>query len=101
MLKHWFEAGQIVYYNKYVDDILTIFNQEKTDENQICTRINKLHQHLEFKPTKEDNGKINHLDLPININDDALTIEIYRKPTNTYPTMHYASNHPMEHKIAA
>jgi hypothetical protein len=52
-IKHWTEKGEIVYYNRYVDDI--IFDNEKTSENQICTYLNFFHKQLEFKPTKGEN----------------------------------------------
>jgi hypothetical protein len=46
-IKHWTEKGEIVYYSRYVDDI--IFDNEKTSENQICTYLNFFHKQLEFK----------------------------------------------------
>jgi len=39
--------------------------------------------------------------LTINRHTNHITIEIYRKPTSSDTTIHYTSNHPMEHKIAA
>jgi len=53
-IKHWTEIGEIIYYNRYVDDI--IFGNEKINENQICTYLNFFRIQLEFKPTKEENG---------------------------------------------
>lgn len=46
------ETGEIIYYNRYDDDIFIIFDNEKTSENQICTHLNFFHKQLEFKPRK-------------------------------------------------
>jgi hypothetical protein len=69
-----------------VNDI--IFDNEKTSENQICTYLNFFHKQLEFKPTKEENGLINCLDLTINRHTNHINIEINRKPTSTDTTLH-------------
>jgi hypothetical protein len=46
-------------------------------------------------------GRINYRDLIINRNDNSIAIETFKKPTSIDTTMHFASNHPMEHKMAA
>jgi len=80
--------------------MLIIFDIKRTNENQICTYLNSFHK-LELKPTQETNVLINYLDLTINRHPDHNALETYRKPTNTNTTIHYTSNHPMEHKIVA
>jgi len=49
----------------------------------------------------EVNKIINNLDILIQTNNDGITIEIYRKPTETGTVIHLTSNHPFEHKISA
>jgi hypothetical protein len=56
---------------------------------------------IEFKPIQEENGRIIHLALTVNRHTDHFTVEKYRKPTSIDTTIHYTSNHPMEHKMAA
>jgi hypothetical protein len=56
---------------------------------------------MEFKMTKEETSTISFLDLQIKRNQKQLMINIYRKPTTTDTTIHYKSNHPMEHKLLA
>ena len=56
---------------------------------------------MRFNPTCKTNNTINFLDLQITRNTHKLEINIYQKPTTTDTTIHYASNHPMEHKTAA
>jgi hypothetical protein len=37
IIKHWLETKEIVYYKRYVDDILIIFDQNRSDVNTINT----------------------------------------------------------------
>jgi uncharacterized protein (UPF0297 family) len=93
MIKHWVETGEITCYRRYVDDIIIIFDQNKTDENTITNCMNNIHEHLEFKLTTEENNKINCLDLSIHRNNQGLQIGIYRKPTQTQPYILHPTTH--------
>ena len=42
ILKHIFEMKAIIYYKRYVDDILTIFNSTTIREEQIMNTINNI-----------------------------------------------------------
>jgi hypothetical protein len=37
-----------MYYKRYVDDILIIFDQNETDEKTILNHMNSIDKHLEF-----------------------------------------------------
>jgi hypothetical protein len=50
--------------------------------------------------TTEVNNTINYLDISIRRNIINITIELYRKPTETGTVIHFKTNHPHEHKIA-
>ena len=89
------------YYKKYVDDILIIFDQNKTDGKTIMNHMNNIDKHLEFKLSEEENIAINYLDLSIHRNTDNIGIGIYRKPTHTDVTIQFSSNHLDQHKLAA
>jgi retron-type reverse transcriptase len=67
-IKHWIESQKIVYYKRYVDDILIIFDQHITNETTITSVINNINEQLDFKATREINKSINYLDLTINRN---------------------------------
>jgi hypothetical protein len=54
-----------------------------------------------FTLTIEENNTINYLDLTLIRQKDSIDISIFRKPTTTDATIHYTSNHPIEHKLAA
>jgi hypothetical protein len=69
--------------------------------DQIHTKLDSLHHCLTFKPTAEENNAVNYLYLTITRQNNSLGINIFRKPTTTDTTIHYPSNHPMEHKLAA
>jgi len=94
-------SGEILYYKRYVDDIIIICNTKKVQENTIVQEINKIDENLQFKMTTENCYTIKYLDLELKRNNNNLEISIYRKATNTDKTIHYRSNHPYEHKIAA
>jgi hypothetical protein len=51
--------------------------------------------------TTEVNNTINYLYILIHRNIINITMEMYRKPTETGTVIHFKSNHPHEHKIAA
>jgi hypothetical protein len=51
--------------------------------------------------TTEVNNTVNYLGILILRNIINITIELYRKPTETGTVIHFKSNHPHEHKIAA
>jgi len=54
-IKHWIESQEIVYYKRYVDDILIIFDQHRTNETTITSFMNNINEQLGFKATREIN----------------------------------------------
>jgi hypothetical protein len=64
-IRHWIESKEIIYYERYVDDIIIMFNHSKTNETPISSIINGINEQLEFKATFEVNKSINYLDLTI------------------------------------
>jgi hypothetical protein len=101
IVKRYLENKMILSYNRYVDDILIIFNSRKMTIEQIHTELNGLQQCLIFKLTTEENNAISYLDLTLTRLNDSIDISVFRKPTTTDTTIHYTSNHPTEHKLAA
>jgi hypothetical protein len=91
----------IIFYNWYVDDILINFDDNKITADDILVYMNSLHKHFKFKVTNEENRTIGFLDLLITTDQEELPINIFRKSTTTHTPIHYNSNHPMEHKLAA
>jgi hypothetical protein len=100
-MKHLLDTKNIIYYTRYVDNILIIYDTRYINDNAAHRYTNQIHPNLQLNPTYENNGQINFLDLLIIRKPTKLEIDIYRKPTTTNTTINYTSNHPTEHKIAA
>jgi hypothetical protein len=100
-IKHWIENQEIVYYKRYVDDILIIYDQYRTKETTITSCMNNINEQLDFKVTREINKSINYLDLTINRSINKIEININRKPTDADITIKHALNRPRDHKLAA
>jgi hypothetical protein len=99
-IKQGLEGKEIVYYKRYVDDILIIFDQNRTNKQIIINHVNNINKQLQFKISMEENNLPNYLDLSIHRNNN-IDKGIYRKPTCTDTTILFSSNHPYEHKLAS
>lgn len=55
---------------------------------------------MEFNLTEEEIRNLNYMDLSTSRLNGTPSLEIYRKTTQTDTTIHFISNHPMEHKLA-
>ncbi|XP_017475487.1 PREDICTED: uncharacterized protein LOC108365816 [Rhagoletis zephyria] len=88
----------VKFYARYVDDIICLVTGDK--EEQIQGYLNDQHTNINFTMDKENEGKINYLDITIKINKVTNKCEfgIYRKPTATDTIIHNTSNHPQQHK---
>jgi len=98
-IKPLLDSKWIVLYSRYIDDILSIFDNERTNPNTLVQYA--IHECLQFHPIQESNDRINFLDLTIIRETSHLEIDIYRKPATKDTTIHFLSNHPYEHKLAA
>jgi hypothetical protein len=58
IIKHHLENRSLIYYNRYVDDILILYDQTKIQHQQIIQQANNIHLDLTFNHTAEDNGTI-------------------------------------------
>jgi hypothetical protein len=88
-------------YFRYIDDILTVYNESKTDINYILKYFNKLTPRLQFTLERETNCRINFLDVTICREHKGFSIDIYRKLTATDVIIPNDSCHHREHKVAA
>jgi len=93
------ETGEISYYRRHVDDNRITFDQTKINEKLITKYMNNVYTYLELKKKKGNN--ITYLDFSTHKNNDDLQLGVYRKPTQTDTTIHFTTNHPLEHKLAA
>jgi len=100
-IKPLLDSKRIIFYTRYIDDILIIYNTAQTNIDTITHYTNIIHNNLKLCPTPEQNNKVSFLDLAIIRNTPHLEIDIFQKPTTTDTTINYLSNHPLEHKLAA
>jgi hypothetical protein len=96
LLRHKVEG-----YFRYVNDILIIYKEDQTNIHNVLDDFNSLIPSMKFTLEKEENNKINFLDITIAKDYDGLSLEIYRKPTTANVIIPNDSCHPREHKTAA
>ena len=84
-----------------MDDLLIIYNDRKTDIEDLLYHFNNVTPKLNFTIENEMAGNINFLDLTIHRDINRFSIDIYRKPTYTDTIIPIDSCHPTEQKYAA
>jgi hypothetical protein len=92
---------QLIGYFRYVDDILIIYDQAKTNIDQTLVNFNEQQPTIKFTIEKESQNSINFLDLTVHCNEIEFEFEIYRKPTQTDIIIPHDSCHPREHKMSS
>jgi len=100
-IKHCLEHEDILYYGRIVDDLLLIYDRRKISADKIHNFVNHTDVNLEFKISEEINNTLPYRDLSISRSNNNIELDIYRKPTYTDIMIHYTSNHPYNHKVAA
>jgi len=88
-IKHWLGNKEITYYKRHVGDILIIYNQHKTNEQDILNQINNIDKHLQLKLSTEENN-INYLDL-ISYRSSSSSSSL-RGLLEKYPTVFFYAN---------
>jgi hypothetical protein len=87
-------------YYRYVDDILIIYRDQKTNIMRI-DEFSAIQPKLKFSMEQQTLNGINYLDLAITKNRKELRLGIYRKPNTTDLILRNTSHHPYEHKKSA
>jgi hypothetical protein len=85
-------------YHRYVDDIVIIYNTQKTIIISTLEEFNAVHPKLKFTLEQQTQNRINYLDLTITNNQNDPSFKICIKPTFTDHVLHNTSCHPYEHK---
>ena len=88
-------------YFRYIDDILLVSKENLTNKEEILNLFNNITPGLIFSLEREQDGKLNFLDLTINKGASELTFEIFRKPTTTDAIIPNDSYHHLEQNLAA
>jgi hypothetical protein len=78
LIKH-----QITGYFRYVDDILIIYDENKTHIDMMMMEFNAIHPTINFTKENESHSKLNFLDMTIHRKHNKLNFTTYKKPTST------------------
>jgi len=100
-IKLLLDTKLIIFYTRYTDDILIIYNTAQIKLDTITHYANTINNNFELCPTAEQKNRVSFLDLAIIRNTPKLEIDILRKPTTMDTTISYLSNHPQEQKLTA
>jgi len=93
-------AKGIIHWNRYVDDVICLYDSDITSADKLLDEINKTHQSIIFTMEKETDSKLNYLDLTLNRQANKISFSIHRKKTHTSHTIDATSNHPISQKLA-
>jgi hypothetical protein len=71
------ENRSILFYVRYIDDILIIYYQTFIHTDALTAGLNAVHKNIIFKPTLESNNNISYLDLLLKRKDNHIELDIY------------------------
>jgi hypothetical protein len=91
----------ITGYFRYVDDVLIVYDSDKTDISEVLNSFNTTSHPLNFTIEREQNNQIHFLDITIKKENNIIKFDIYRKPASTVILIPLESYHPTEHKLSA
>ncbi|GFG35951.1 hypothetical protein Cfor_02920 [Coptotermes formosanus] len=78
VVKHNLETKSIIIYTRYLDDILILYDESRTNVDTLTRALNNIHNNLPSVPSHEREGQVNFLDLWIIRNNTTLEIDIFR-----------------------
>jgi hypothetical protein len=81
--------------------MLITYDEDRTNIDHTQTEFNTVHPNIKYNIEKQENNKLNYLNIIIINTHDKLTSNIYRKPTTTDKIIHNDSCHPQVHKYSA
>ena len=97
-----FCTKNIVFWYRYVDDILCLFKGTKRQLDAFLNTLNSIEPNIKFTLEIEKDKAINFLDITIDHKlNNRLNFQIFRKPTYTDTIIPANSNHPYCIKMAA
>ena len=90
-VKNCTENFKPLFYKRYVDDMLLAFNNEK-DSDLFLEYMNSKHKNIKFTADKEENNRIDFLDVTIHKFNDHIETSVFRKKTFTGLLTRYNSH---------
>ncbi|XP_023218433.1 uncharacterized protein LOC111620682 isoform X1 [Centruroides sculpturatus] len=89
----------IIFYNRYVDDCIILFDSRKTNEEKILKQANSIETNIQFEAETECNNSLNYLDITINRTDNKLEFRKFIKPMQIPKVLNYKTNVPQAMKF--
>lgn len=83
----------IFHWHRFIDDIFFIWRGPEEQLTELILRINLCDPHLKFSPNM-NRGKIEFLDVWIQVVDQTIEVSLYTKPTARNTLLQYESYHP-------
>ena len=84
-------------WKRYVDDSFCFIKRNAVGSFQ--TTLNSIDQHISFTIEEKNNNQIAFLDVLVTRKDNALIVDVYRKPTHTDRYLDFFSHQDKRHKI--
>jgi hypothetical protein len=85
----------ILYYKRFIDDILIIWTGTEDQLKNLMSKINKLHHSIKFTCDYNiTNKSTTYLDTTISLQNKELNTDLYRKPTDRVQYLLPNSCHP-------
>jgi hypothetical protein len=91
---------KIIYWHRYVDDIICLFEGEENQCNELLQYLNSISQKIKFT-IEIQKQEINFMDLTIYKNINKHEFKIFRKPSQTDLIINKNSNHPWQQKMSS
>ena len=99
--KQWlkeFNFCKVLFYRRYVDDIICFFNCE-VDAMKFFDYLNSRHPNIKFTFEKQNGGKVALLDILISNENDNFCTNVFRKKTSIGLYTNFTSFTPFLYKI--
>ena len=92
-----FNNNKPLFYRRYVDDILAVFDREE-DAVNFFNHLNQQHDNIKFTMETNVNNQMPFLDTLITNIDSNITTQTYHKPTYTGLLLNFNSFTPFSYK---
>jgi len=77
-IKHITDSNHTIFYKRYVDNTLIIYDHTKITSAQILHYVNTIHTNLQFKLTLKTDPSFNFLNLSPHRTNHGFEIKVYR-----------------------
>ena len=94
------DKHNILYYGRFVDDIIIIYENPADISSNILQSFNDIHEKIKYTLEVENGNTLNFLDITVRRHQTKFTFNIFRKPTTSKNSIHNQSYYPDTYKWA-